>query len=116
MPGQARTQWPVMRHNASTLRVVVKISSCGECDLRLEPGLETKLRLAMNYCLGPLDTIQRLHEVTRAGHESATDTNQTIITPALLLVTGDLNAVTEAEKTPEAGLSVISQMKSAPEC
>ena len=62
--------------------------------LRLEPGLETKLRLAMNYCLGPLDTIQRLHEVTRAGHESATDTHQTIITPALLLVSGDLNAVT----------------------
>ena len=94
MPGQARTQWPVMRHNACTLRVVVKISSCGEGDLRLEPGLETKLRLAMNYCLGPLDTIQRLHEVTRAGHESATDTHQTIITPALLLVSGDLNAVT----------------------
>ena len=97
MPGQAGTQWPVMRHHACTLRVVVKISSCGEGDLRLEPSLETKLRLAMNYCLGPLDTIQRLHEVTRAGHESATDTHQTIITiitPALLLVSGDLNAVT----------------------
>ena len=53
MPGQAGTQWLVMRHHACTLRVVVKISSCGEGDLRLWDWSRDKVAPCHELLPGP---------------------------------------------------------------
>ena len=99
MPGQAGTQWPVMRHHACTLRVVVKISSCGEGDLRLwDWSLVSRQSCALPWIIAWAHLIQysvctRWPELVMNQPQTHIR-HQTIITPALLLVSGDLNAVT----------------------
>ena len=55
-----------LSHNARTLRVVVKISSCGNSYQRLGPVSPDKVAPSHELLPGHLihDTIQRLHELT----------------------------------------------------